>query len=147
MSVFNQDPPGGLALSRVFLSNIDHEYIHQSNVSSLQEGLDAVKAGHSWGVIGIGPNFTTSTIQRFLFQSNDAIAGSEVLLYMDNSNMEVTINVQQTIYKAYQAMVNDELRAVNKSTEFASLPVFLEKPVYGEANPSFTNFVAPGAFD
>ena len=145
MAVYNQDSPGDPnSLSGIFLSSIDRDYIHQVTVSSLDAGLRMVREGKSWGVIGIGPNFTDATLQRYLIESNDAIAPSEVQLHMDNSNLEITVNVQQAIYKGYQTMVNDLLLLAGKSLEFASLPVYIEEPVYGERNPSFTNFVAPG---
>lgn len=127
------------------LRDLDHDTISQVRVDSLEDGFRKVRSGDCWGVIFFNASFSTNTIQRFLTGNSDEIVnGSQVQMYMDNSNEQIVVTIEQAVLVAYNAMADGLLNATGKSADLATLPLFIQPPVYGEASPSFTDFVAPG---
>lgn len=131
----------------------------------LAAGIEKVRSGSCWGVISLGENFTQDTVSRFLQTATDSqIVGSQVCnrnifdgiyiyvhvfwfqvqLYLDNSNEQISLSVLQAASDAYQNMITDYLIDFKLPLALAQLPVNMLPPIYGEADPSFTDFVAPG---
>ncbi len=91
--------------------------------------------------------FSYDVIVRYIEgQTNpgvDVVVGSQVNLLMDNSNQQISSAIQSATLAAYDDMMQFILPFYNKSSLGASLPVQQMAPIYGESNPSFTDFVAP----
>ncbi|XP_064650720.1 ABC transporter G family member 20-like isoform X2 [Lineus longissimus] len=146
MAVVNNETSG--TLGEKFLSKIDPVYIAQNNFShDMNAAIQSVKDGTNWGVIGIGENFTQDLIARFIPGSqpdNKTLDSGTVHLYLDMTNQEILMAIQQKLMDAFQAFADEVLVDEGMNPNLANLPIKIEKPVYGDLNPSFTNFMAPG---
>jgi ABC-type multidrug transport system permease subunit len=67
-----------------------------------------------------------------------------VSLLLDNTNMAVSQAINAASFAAYQLMLKDALPLLNLPPQLAQLPIKMLSPVYGDLDPVFTNFVAPG---
>ncbi|KAL3887370.1 hypothetical protein ACJMK2_027312 [Sinanodonta woodiana] len=136
-----------LGLGGDLLTYLDSEVVHQVNYSSLDAGLDSVKAGQTWGTIYINQNFTFAIIDRFAKganASNTTLDESTVKLYLDMTNQQIALIIQEKVAQAFQDFSSTLLIKFHQNPAIAQVPIKLESPVYGSNTPSFTNFMAPG---
>ncbi|KAK3590643.1 hypothetical protein CHS0354_013676 [Potamilus streckersoni] len=143
--VVNMDTQG--FAGNLLLTNLDSQVIHQVPYSSLDAGLDSVKAGKTWGIIYINYNFTIAIIDRFAKcanASNTTLDESTVKLHLDMTNQQIALIIQEKVAQAFQDFSSNLLIQFHKNPAIAQVPIKLETPVYGSNMPSFTNFMAPG---
>ncbi|KAI0241754.1 ABC transporter G family member 20 [Lamellibrachia satsuma] len=133
--------------SCVYLGYINNHTIIQKDFGvNMSEAVLSVKQGLNWGVIEIGKNFTQDLIARMTTKTPDnaTLAGSEIRLFLDMTNQQVALTVQKETTAAFERFLEAEMSKIGMNPELAEIPVKLELPIYGERDPSFTNFMAPG---
>ncbi|XP_041373715.1 ABC transporter G family member 20-like isoform X1 [Gigantopelta aegis] len=134
-------------LGKMFLSNLDNDSVHQIPYENLSAALDTVRQGNSWGVLAMGQNFSTDILLRFSDGprvDNATLNGSSIQVYLDMTNQQISIMLQQKIDAAFQKFAHTMLEGAGLNPQIASLPIKIEQPIYGNISPSFTNFMAPG---
>lgn len=107
----------------------------------------AVKKGDAWAVLSFPGNYSTSLYERFV-QGKDAddsiLDFSNVDIWMDSSDQQISQLLTRSLLLSFEEFVADLSRACDYPEQVAKLPVKFEEPVYGDQNPDFTNFAAPG---
>ena len=133
-------------LSADFLANLDDHFITRSYASS-EEALAGVRTNAVWGWVRIPQNYTLNTLRR-LNQTvldplaklpEDLIANSTLTYTLDLSNEQMSVFLLKSISTAYTALMDKHAPDLQKQS-----PLQMEPPVYGDADASFTDFVAPG---
>ncbi|KAJ8315994.1 hypothetical protein KUTeg_006008 [Tegillarca granosa] len=122
----------GLQLGKLFINSLDNVTINKSNpyVCFSPFFMDAL--AHS------------SCLLILPGVSNQTIDGSSVKLYLDMTNQQISVILQEKIMTGFQDFAEKLLNLVGLNPGLASLPIVIEDPIYGSKNPSFTNFMAPG---
>ncbi|GIY27979.1 ABC transporter G family member 20 [Caerostris extrusa] len=146
MAVVNQETDI-MGKSTAFLQSISSHTIRQNNFTDFNLAVDSVKRGENWGVIYIHSRFTTSMMDRYLeglMASNETIYNSTIRMYLDMTNQQITATIYTTIMDGFLKFSRETLSQFNWNPEMASPPVLLEEPIYGEIDPNFTEFMAPG---
>lgn len=129
-----------------FLSKISNRSVIQMPYETRAAALHSVKLGKSWGAMVLNENFTQDLKMRVLMNGqvgDDIVDGGTVHLHLDMSNYLIGLQLQRILLKAFQAFAIDVLAEQNL-TSLARLPVEMEEPVYGDREPTFTEFMAPG---
>ncbi|WAR05285.1 ABCGK-like protein [Mya arenaria] len=144
LSIVNEDTG---PLGAAFLSHLDNHSIDNYTGRGCAEAYHSVKQGESWGVIHISENFSTDLQIRFLGGMNisdSVINGSSVKIQMDSTNEQIAIVLIKKITDGFEAFAGETLKAFGKNPKLASLPILMEKSVYGNQDATFTEFMAPG---
>jgi len=106
-----------------------------------------VKYGDCWAAIVIGQNFSNAMQNRVMLAGavdNDTVKESIVHLYPDATNQIITLKIFQTVTYSFLDFGKNMLTMMGESPAMLEIPVVLEKPVYGDREPTFTEFMAPG---
>lgn len=123
--------------SRVILEHTNNE----------KEGLERVRDGKLWGLLVIQENFTTGLLERLGGGGGQQERSStgQVEVHMDMSNQQVALSLQRWVV---QTLSNSTASLLSDCSFPAALlhqdPILWREPVYGETDPSFTEFMAPG---
>ncbi|XP_069115666.1 ABC transporter G family member 20-like isoform X2 [Argopecten irradians] len=145
VAIFNNETTGGF--SNMFLQNLDNNTIDKVMFSDLNSARHCVEKGEAWGLMTIGQNFTMDLITRFSNAtdvSNQTLDGSTIKLYLDMTNQQIAVSLQEKVAQAFETFTRSLLDILGYNPNIAELPVKLEQPIYGTLDPSFTNFMAPG---
>ena len=102
------------------------------------EALAEVESGDLWGYLSIHENFTVALIDKFT--GGSLSDGVEVVL--DTSNHQVGFTIRQWLLESVDSFTNNILDVCGMSPEAS--PLIWRDPVYGDEEPSFTEFMAPG---
>ncbi|XP_061141516.1 ABC transporter G family member 23 isoform X1 [Syngnathus typhle] len=139
--VNNETSP--LAFSHSLLSFLDNDSMKQVNLS-YAEAFKGIHEGKYWAVIGFGKDFSSSLFNRMLLKnvSKAVIDEGSVHVWLDQTNKQIALMLQQKLYDAFQAFVKSKLG--DMSYKYA-LPIKFEEAIYGKQNTDFTTFVMPGA--
>ncbi|XP_077585935.1 ABC transporter G family member 20 [Stigmatopora nigra] len=139
--VNNETSP--LAFSQSLLSFLDNSSVEQVNLSHV-EAFKGVYEGKYWGVIGFSANFSSGLFKRMLMKnvSKEVIDGGSVHVWLDQTNKQIAMILQQKLYEAFQAFVEAKLGSMSY---MYSLPIKFEEAIYGSQNMDFSTFVMPGA--
>ena len=95
----------------------------------------------------MGRNFTIDTIARYTDPqniSNATIQGAYINVGLDMSNFQIAATVQAGVMVAYQHFLESMIEKFGEDPLIVESPINFTDPVYGERNPTFTEFVAPG---
>ena len=122
---------------KMFKSNQTVQLVQYSNET---QALDDVESGHIWGYLNVPDNFTSSLISKFT--GGPLTDGVEVVL--DMSNHQVGFTLQQWLVDSVDTFTLDLLDTCGMSRDLAASPLTWQQPVYGDREPSFTEFMAPG---
>lgn len=155
LSIFNQELHEANLSVVIPESTFSYRYLHaisnksviQVNYDSASAAIDAVRRGETWGAVVIGENFTENLKLRFLDPSavtDDLIDGGNVHLHLDMSNYLISLQLQRLLLQAFQTFAMNTMGEYNISKGLAQLPVEQERPIYGDREPTFTEFMAPG---
>lgn len=127
----------GASVVKNLASGGDIFSLHTYN--DLDYSINQIKQGKEWGVMYIPTNFTADLVQKTMSPTPDPVIQyqSTVHLYLDMSNYQITLLIQQKVLAAFEGMVSATL---NVSVS----PVQIDEAVYGNANIQFKNFLAPG---
>ena len=122
--------------SRVILEHTNNE----------KEGLERVRDGKLWGLLVIQENFTTGLLERLGGGGQQERSSTgQVEVHMDMSNQQVALSLQRWVV---QTLSNSTASLLSDCSFPAALlhqdPILWREPVYGETDPSFTEFMAPG---
>ena len=60
------------------------------------------------------------------------------------TNQQVAYTLQKNIADGFSDFMSNLLKDCNLPEDIADIPLLFNSPVYGSANPSFTEFMAPG---
>lgn len=129
----------GTNLGSAFLDNLARTSFSRHYFSDPSVAYEQVHRGNIWGFVEVPQNFSRDFPLRF--QGNvtlDIVRQSTVTLTLDMSNQQISSFVELSFQKAFTSLQN--------SMGFigASSPLYIAPPVYGPANPKFTDFIAPG---
>jgi len=114
------------------------DIFHLHNYSNLDAAVDNVKKGKEWGVMYIPTNFTLDMQDKFSEpNSPDVRYQSTLHLYLDMSNYQITMLIEQKILEAFEAMAR-----INFNITVS--PIEIDEAVYGSTTIKFKNFLAPG---
>lgn len=145
VAVYNaEDPPG---LSAEYLSFVNPEIVVQVPYPSLEEARQAVVDGKAWAALHFSHNYSASLNQRRIMAGkadNDTIESSNIKLYLDMSNQVIGFVLLRTFFLAFQSFAQDYLSILGYNPATVTLPITIEKVIYGTVNPSMTEFMAPG---
>ena len=145
VAVYNaEDPPG---LSGEYLSFVNTEIVVQVPYDSLEEARQAVVDGKAWAALHFSHNYSASLNQRRIMAGkadNDTIESSNIKLYLDMSNQVIGFVLLRTFFLAFQSFAQDYLSILGYNPATVTLPITIEKVIYGTINPSMTEFMAPG---
>lgn len=118
------------------------------HLKSEEEGLEKVKDGKLWGLLVIQENFTTGLLERLgggQERSNSNSTGlGQVEVHMDMSNQQVALSLQRWVVQTLSNSTSNLLSSCRLPTDLHQDPIVWKEPVYGETDPSFTEFMAPG---
>ncbi|KYQ89962.1 ABC transporter G family protein [Tieghemostelium lacteum] len=140
--VVNQDlgigPPVNLYLGADLIANLQSSGLFQFHYyNSTAEAIAQVKLGVTWGVIEIPENFSMAWPERLNDPTDSsAEAESNVQLYMDFTNFQITQFVQQELQTAFEQLGSKFNISMN--------PVEVEPAIFGSATAKFLWFLAPG---
>jgi len=111
------------------------------------EALAAVEAGKLWGMIVIQANFSRLFTENLLSPAHgtekNASAGL-VRVRLDMSNQQVGITLHQWVLTAMNNFTTSLLDGCGHQSGATTGQIDFQDPVYGEKDPSFTEFMAPG---
>jgi len=112
-----------------------------------EKGLMDVEKGELWGLIVVQANFSVAFRKRLMTMThltNQTIMDSSLSIRLDMSNQQVAFTLQQWILKSVDNFTSSLLRSCNHPSAADTAAIIWEEPVYGERDPSFTEFMAPG---
>ncbi|XP_032882317.1 ABC transporter G family member 20-like [Amblyraja radiata] len=142
VAVVNNDT-GQPAFSHRLLWRLDNNTIIQVHLNQ-SDAVQGVKDGTYWGVIGFGANYTQDILLRATQKKieDSAVDGGSIHLWLDMTNQQIAVTIEQQLRGAYEGLVKEEL---SNYSSWAAAPVKIEKPIYGHKHSNFTIFIAPGA--
>jgi ABC-type multidrug transport system ATPase subunit/ABC-type multidrug transport system permease subunit len=140
-----RDAPIPPFLSTDFRDFLNDEFIIDS-FSTEEEAREAVEKNDVWGYVVLPTAFTANTLQRInetlvnpLGISNETLANSTIRYTLDMSNEQMTIFLVKAIAQAYSNLINKYAPGLDRYS-----PLQMGDPVYGDADASYTDFIAPG---
>ena len=135
--------------SRLFLNSIKEETFERVAFSNLDEAIESVRAGRTWGVVHIPENYTQHLRDR-LFNPADAdnvtLANGTISIYPDLTNLHLALSMENTFQEAFIAFAQNTLDMFGYDKRLAEPPIKVGKPIYGAygSKPSYLEFMAPG---
>ena len=130
---------------RMFSSDSSVTLEHLNNE---EEGLEKVMDGKLWGLLVIQEGFTTGLLERLgggQDSSNSSNTGlGQVQVHMDMSNQQVALSLQRWVMQTLSNSTASLLSACQLPMALHQDAIVWKEPVYGENDPSFTEFMAPG---
>ena len=142
--VFEDDDVGGSALGDVVLAELQANHseslvlVHHVDLAS---AIDAVERGEQWAVIHIRAGFSESvvpTISPIILANESQVENGTISVRLDASNQQVQRVIVTSLNEALLSVLESQLGVE------PSLPMALDEPIYGDSDPSFTSFLAPG---
>ncbi|XP_047035912.1 ABC transporter G family member 20 isoform X1 [Helicoverpa zea] len=133
-------------LSCRYLDNLNNHTIKEY-YANLTDALRAVEDGEAWGALYFNENYTDSLVARLALADtadNETITSSEVQVWLDMSNQQIGLMLNRDIQFSYRDFAKDLLETCHYNPKLGDIPIDFMDPIYGNKNPSFTDFVAPG---
>ena len=109
--------------------------------------LQAVQDGQVWGYVSFDANYTAALVDRmwnYMQVSPLTRNQSSTQVHLDMSNQQVAMTLQKALTLGFSNFISDLLSDCNLAEDTAEMPLKFNQPIYGEAEPSFTEFMAPG---
>ncbi|XP_073971608.1 ABC transporter G family member 23-like [Rhodnius prolixus] len=133
-------------LSCNYLHHLRKKQIYTVEFKEVETAIGHIKDTDIWGVLHFSPDFTNALSTRLNEPSitdPEIVSNSTIAAYMDSSNKIIYELLRRKLRDSYTEMGKEIYRACGYPEEFINLPVKFEKPIYGNANPSFQEFVSP----
>ncbi|CAH0597589.1 unnamed protein product [Chrysodeixis includens] len=133
-------------LSCRYLDHLDNHTVKEY-YANLTDALKAVEDGEAWGALYFNENYTDSLVARLALADtadNETITSSEVQVWLDMSNQQIGLMLNRDIQFSYRDFAKDLLETCHYNPKLGDIPIDFMDPIYGNKNPSFTDFVAPG---
>ena len=119
----------------------------QKKFDNFEEGYKEIENGRIWCLILIDQNFS-SDLQRIYenYDRQKMLNFKNIIhLYMDNTNQQISYSIRDNFISSVKTVSEKYLQLVGMIGSLNdSYPISFEKPVYGQAQPVFTHFMAPG---
>ncbi|KAI5641065.1 ABC-2 family transporter protein domain-containing protein [Phthorimaea operculella] len=134
-------------LSCRYLDHLKNQSIIKEYYADLDSALNAVREGDAWGAIYFNENYTDSLVARLALADtadDETIESSEVQVWLDMSNQQIGLMLNRDIQFSYRDFAKDLLKTCDYNEKVGDIPIDFQEPIYGDTNPSFTDFVAPG---
>ncbi|XP_063389305.1 ABC transporter G family member 23 [Cydia fagiglandana] len=134
-------------LSCRYLDHLRNASIIKEYYADLSSALNAVREGDAWGAIYFNENYTDSLVARLALADTadeETIESSEVQVWLDMSNQQIGLMLNRDIQFSYRDFAKDLLATCDYNPKVGDIPIDFKEPIYGDNNPSFTDFVAPG---
>eukprot|EP00731_Ephydatia_muelleri_P031186 Em0022g700a len=136
------------------LSNSTGSTLAITQFSNKEDAIDQVKQGKAWGAIVLFENFTENTIQRLTDTASKNVPAASVIdnstvhMYLDVTDIQVSIAVENATIAAYEMLLSTVLKFCDQYYDFdinTSSPLKIEQPpVYGRTDLTFTDYMGPG---
>ncbi|XP_028028192.1 ABC transporter G family member 23 isoform X2 [Bombyx mandarina] len=133
-------------LSCRYLDNLSDHMIKEY-YADLSSALDAVRQGEAWGALYFNENYTDSLVARLALADTadeETVTSSEVQVWLDMSNQQIGLMLNRDIQFSYRDFAKGLLETCDYNPKLGDIPIDFMDPIYGNKNPSFTDFVAPG---
>ena len=114
---------------------------------SFEEGYRDIKNGNLWCLIQIDKNFTQDLYKTYEnFGKRKELKFKNLIhLHFDNTNQQISYSIRDEFIHSVKAVSESYLKVLEMIGENNdSYPIKFEMPVYGQAEPVFTYFMAPG---
>ncbi|CAH0721324.1 unnamed protein product, partial [Brenthis ino] len=134
-------------LSCRYLAHFSNKTVVKEFYADVPAATAAVRAGRAWGAVYFNENYTDSLVARLALADtadNETISSSEVQVWLDMSNQQIGLMLNRDIQFSYRDFAKDLLSTCNYNPKVGDIPIDFQDPIYGDSNPSFTDFVAPG---
>ncbi|XP_050435572.1 ABC transporter G family member 23-like [Adelges cooleyi] len=134
-------------LSCKYLDALPKDTLILDYYENVGAALDAVRRGHTWGAVHFAADFSDSLFARTHLggtADNATMEHGEVQVWLDMSNQQIGLMLVRYLQTAYGDFKRDLLVRCGRNPKLGDLPVTFNEPVYGNSNPTFENFVAPG---
>ena len=105
------------------------------------KALQDVEEGRIWGYLNVPENFTSALIDKFM---GGHIGNNSAKVTLDMSNYQIGVTVRQWLVERVHTFTELILDQCGLSPDLAASPVTFQHVVYGEKDPRFTEFMAPG---
>ena len=145
IAIFNQDTSGNFPTR--FLNSLDNYTVHQVHYPTLPAAINAVRNGEAWGAIAFKQNFSTALAERHLMgmaADNETIDRSSIYVFLDMTNQLIGYKLQRSVYESLRTFSRNLLIETDQNPASVDIPVRIGKPIYGDKEPTFTEFMAPG---
>ncbi|KAK8406150.1 hypothetical protein O3P69_007102 [Scylla paramamosain] len=141
--------------SQSYIRELNNRTITKKFYDSFDKGYAAVEDGSTWGLIYFSPNFTKGILAFYGSTKIPEVNGTDkeaamIHIYMDNTNSQISATLGFALLSSLEKFLEDVIQDVEDITHFPidtsklALPIDFAKPVYGSADASFTEFMAPG---
>jgi len=130
-----------------YLWALDNHTIVKQYHNTTDSALNSVKQGKAWAALLINDNFTQALEERHILGGavDDSVLDmSKINVHLDMTNQIIGYKLQRTFLVAFQKFAKQVLRDNEQNENIVELPVKFEDPIYGESEPTFTEFMAPG---
>jgi len=124
-------------LGAMVVNNMKSDIFNLHNYSDLDLAIAGVKKGKDWGVVYIPTNFTSDMQNKFISRDPNVNYQTTLHLYLDMSNYQITVLIQQKILEAFESMASFV-------SNITVSPIEIDEAVYGSTEVRFKNFLAPG---
>ncbi|PSN33181.1 hypothetical protein C0J52_26299 [Blattella germanica] len=134
-------------LSCKYLQTLRKDNMVKDFYETTEDAINAVKEGNAWGVLYFTENFTDALVARMTLGSHadaETLDQSEIRVWLDMSNQQIGLMISRDLQLTYRTFAQSLLTACHENPELADIPITFKEPVYGNSDPSFTDFVAPG---
>ncbi|XP_074593668.1 ABC transporter G family member 20-like [Brevipalpus obovatus] len=152
LSVYSQDY-AGTNYSQKFLETLNPDYIKLNYFDSEKDAIDAVIDGQTHGALIFSRNYSAQLENRFdLFElmsenKDKILRESTVQFYADGTEFPIQIAIFTQLIQAGQKYI---MQLVNQSFPYMAAAIAepllkpVDPPIYGELEPSYRDFMAPG---
>ncbi|KAE8736606.1 ABC-transporter, subfamily H member 12 [Frankliniella occidentalis] len=103
--------------------------------------------GKAYAAVHLQDNFTENLFARIndgQHATNETLLGSEVNVWLDNSNSYITTLMQSDMTYGTIELLQNTLGHCDYNPAVAGIPVRFESPIYGDINTDFLDFASPG---
>lgn len=137
------------------LNKVSCRFINQLNDSvaikqyyqTFDEAYRDAKKGKVIGVIYFAKNFTesmSSIRDDGRFAEESTFFSSEIQVYMDKSDQQLTFFLEKKLRQTYQEFTEQLMRDCEYPVKLGNIPIRFEMPIYGSFDGVYTDYIAPG---
>ncbi|KAK3921154.1 ABC transporter G family member 20 [Frankliniella fusca] len=145
LDTFNCSHPA--LLSCRFLQMFRDKDFDPISFGSLGDAKGAVLEGKAYAAVQFPDNFTESLFARIdegQYATPWTLDGSEVSVWMDNSNSYITTLMQTDLTYGTVDLLQRTLGHCDYNPAVADIPVRFGHPIYGDDSKDFLDFASPG---
>lgn len=116
-------------------------------LKSDEDAFREVSLGKAWGALVFPSNYSDSLVERTesgRFADNATIETAEVSVRLDMSNQQISTLLYRDLQYTFFDFVAGILKDCDVNSKLGRVPLDWQEPIYGDRNPNFTDFAAPG---